>query len=246
MSGHSKWHSIKHKKGAADAKRGKIFTKLGNEIALAAREGADPEMNFRLRLAVQKAKQANMPAANIDRSIARGAGTAGGAALEELVYEGYGPAGVAIMVEALTDNRNRTASDVKSTFSKYGGNLGSTGSVAYMFDKKGVILCKSSADKDELSLAAIEAGAADIDDSGEQLVVYTAPKELESVKDALGEDNVDSADIELVPNQTVHVEDENKARSIMKLIGFLDDLDDVSSVVANFDIPDDVLERATA
>ncbi len=246
MSGHSKWHSIKHKKGAADAKRGKIFTKLGNEIALAAREGADPETNFRLRLAIQKAKQANMPSANIDRSIARGVGTAGGAALEELVYEGYGPAGVAVMVEALTDNRNRTASDVKSTFSKYGGNLGSTGSVAYMFDKKGLILCKASADKDEMSLVAIEAGAADIDDSGDQLVVYTAPKDLEAVKEALGEDNVDTADVELVPNQTVRVEDEGKARSIMKLISFLDDLDDVSSVVANFDIPDDVLDRATA
>ncbi len=245
MSGHSKWHSIKHKKGAADAKRGKIFTKLGNEIALAARDGADPDMNFRLRLAVQKAKQANMPASNIDRSIARGAGTAGGASLEELVYEGYGPAGVAVMVEALTDNRNRTASDVKSTFSKYGGNLGSTGSVAYMFDKKGVILCRVSADKDDMSLMAIEAGATDIDDSGDQLVVYTTPKDLEAVKEALGETNVESADIELVPNQTVRVEDEGKARSIMKLISFLDDLDDVSSVTANFDISDDLLERVS-
>lgn len=245
MSGHSKWHSIKHKKGAADAKRGKIFTKLGNEIALAARDGADPDMNFRLRLAVQKAKQANMPASNIDRSIARGAGTAGGASLEELVYEGYGPAGVAVMVEALTDNRNRTASDVKSTFSKYGGNLGSTGSVAYMFDKKGVILCAVSADKDDMSLMAIEAGATDIDDSGDQLVVYTTPKDLEAVKEALGETNVESADIELVPNQTVRVEDEGKARSIMKLISFLDDLDDVSSVTANFDISDDLLERVS-
>jgi YebC/PmpR family DNA-binding regulatory protein len=246
MSGHSKWHSIKHKKGAADAKRGKIFTKLGNEIALAARDGADPEMNFRLRLAVQKAKQANMPATNIERSIARGAGTAGGATLEELVYEGYGPAGVAVMVEALTDNRNRTSSDVKSTFSKYGGNLGSTGSVAYMFDKKGVILCKAGINKDESSLVAIEAGAADIDDSGEQLVVYTAPKDLEAVKDALGEDNIDSADVELVPNQTVQVTDEQKARSVVKLIGMLDDLDDVSSVTANFDIADDVLERVSS
>ncbi len=246
MSGHSKWHSIKHKKGAADAKRGKIFTKLGNEIALAARDGGDPDTNFRLRLAIQKAKQNNMPAANIERSIARGAGTAGGAQLEELVYEGYGTNGVAVMVNALTDNRNRTAAEVKSTFSKFGGNLGSTGSVAYMFDKKGVILCKPEADKNELSLAAIEAGAADIDDSGDQLVVYTAPAELERVRDVLGEDNVDSADVELVPNQTVHIEDEGKAASIMKLVGALDDLDDVSSVTANFDIPDDVLERVSA
>ncbi len=243
MSGHSKWHSIKHKKGAADAKRGKIFTKLGNEIALAARDGADVESNFRLRLAVQKAKQANMPAANIDRSIARGAGTAGGEALAELVYEGYGPAGVAIMVEALTDNRNRTAADVKSNFSKYGGNLGSTGSVAYMFDKKGIILCKAGQDADELSLVAIEAGAQDIDDSGDQLVVYTTPHDLEAVRDALGEDAVETADIELVPNQTVHVEDEGKAKSIVKLMNVLEDLDDVSTVTANFDIPEEILER---
>ncbi|MEI7818677.1 MAG: YebC/PmpR family DNA-binding transcriptional regulator [bacterium] len=246
MSGHSKWASIKHKKGAADAKRGKIFTKLGSEIAMAARGGADPEMNFRLRLAVTKAKQANMPAANIERSIARGAGTTGGAALEELMYEGYGPAGVAVMVQALTDNHNRTAADVKVAFSKHGGSLGSKGSVAYMFESKGVIYCKASADTDEVSLAAIEAGATDIDDSGDQVIIYSTPHDLEVVKAALGDDNVESADVELIPGQTIELEDEQKVRTLMRLIDALDDLDDVVSVTANYEISDDVMERASA
>ena len=241
MSGHSKWHSIKHKKGAADAKRGKIFTKLAGEIALAARDGADPAMNFKLRLAIQKAKQANMPAGNIDRAVARGAGTAGGAAPEELTYEGYGPNGVAVIVKALTDNRNRTASDIKSTFSKFGGNLGAPGSVAYIFEQKGVIVCKSGIDQDEVSLTAIEAGAADIDDEGDQLVIYTAPNDLEKVKDALGEP-VESAELDMTPTQTIAITDEKKAASVMKLINQLDDLDDVLSVSANFDIPDEILD----
>ncbi len=245
MSGHSKWHSIKHKKGAADAKRGKIFTKLGHEIAIAARDGADPEMNFRLRLAINKAKQSNMPAANIERSIARGAGTAGGAALEELTYEGYGPAGVAVMVKALTDNRNRTAADVKVAFSKHGGSLGGQGSVAYMFESKGVIYCKPSADVDEVSLAAIEAGATDIDDSGEQLVIYTTANQLEVVRQAVGEEAIESADVEMVPSQTVAVTDPQKVRTIMRLLEALEDLDDVANVTANFDITEDLLEQAS-
>lgn len=243
MSGHSKWASIKHKKGAADAKRGKIFTKLGNEIAISARDGADPETNFRLRLAVQKAKQANMPAANIDRSIARGAGTAGGAQLEELTYEGYGPVGVAILVQALTDNRNRTASDVKVSFSKHGGTLGSQGSVAYLFEQKGVIHLKASADKDEAELAAIEAGALDIDDSDEQIIIYTKPSELESVKAAVGEANIESSDVEAIASQTVEVTDEAKAKTLLHLIDALEDLDDVATVTANFDIAESVLEK---
>lgn len=242
MSGHSKWHSIKHKKGAADAKRGKIFTKLAGEIALAARDGADPTMNFKLRLAVQKAKQANMPSSNIDRAIARGAGTAGGATLEELTYEGYGPSGVAVIVKALTDNRNRTAAEVKSAFSKFGGNLGAPGSVAYIFEQKGVIVCQSGIDKDEAGLMAIEAGAVDIDDAGEQLVVYAAPTDLEKVKDVLGE-RVESAELDMTPTQTVEIADEKKAASVMKLINQLDDLDDVLGVSANFDIPDEILDN---
>jgi YebC/PmpR family DNA-binding regulatory protein len=243
MSGHSKWASIKHKKGAADAKRGKVFTKLGNEIAIAAREGADASMNFKLRLAVAKAKQANMPASNIDRSIARGAGTAGGAALEELTYEGYGTAGVAIFVKALSDNRNRTASDVKSSFTKYGGNLGAPGSVAYMFEQKGIILSKPNIDKDDLALKAIEIGADDIDDSGEQVVIYTQPGNLEKIRDELGLDNIESAEVKLIPKQEVLVEDEAKAKTLMRLMETLDDLDDVVEVTANFDIPQEILDK---
>jgi len=242
MSGHSKWHSIKHQKAAADAKRGQAFTKVAAEIAVAARDGADPDMNYRLRLAIQKAKSVNMPAANIERAIARGAGTAGGAALEDLTYEGYGPSGVAVIVKALTDNRNRTGADVKSSFSKFGGNLGAPGSVSYLFEQKGIILCKAGIDKEEAELAAIEAGAADIDDSGEQLVVFTAPTDLEKVRDALG-DAVESANIEQTASQTITVDDEKKASSLMKMIDVLDELDDVVSVSANFDIPEEILEK---
>jgi YebC/PmpR family DNA-binding regulatory protein len=242
MSGHSKWASIKHKKGALDAKRGKIFTKLGNEIAIAARDGADPDANFRLRLAIQKAKQSNMPAANIDRSIARGAGTAGGAALDELTYEGYGPAGVAVMVQALTDNRNRTASDVKLAFSKHGGTLGSQGSVAYLFETKGVLVCTTDADADEVTLAAIEAGALDIDDSGEQVIIYTKPSELEAIRMAVGENNIESSDVEQIASQTIAVEDAGKAGTLMRMIDALEDLDDVATVTANYDIAESILE----
>jgi YebC/PmpR family DNA-binding regulatory protein len=243
MSGHSKWHSIKHKKGAADAKRGKIFTKVAAEIAVAAKDGGDPDMNFKLRLAIQKAKAVNMPSTNIDRAIARGSGTAGGPALEELTYEGYGPSGVAVMVSALTDNRNRTGADVKAAFSKYGGNLGAPGSVGYLFEQKGVVVCGPNADKEALELAAIDAGATDIDDSGEQLVVYTVPNEVEKMREALGAENVESAEVEKIASQTVHIDDEKKASSLMKMIDLLEDSDDVVEVSANYDIPDSVMEK---
>ncbi len=243
MSGHSKWASIKHKKGAIDAKRGKIFTKMAAEISVAAQDGADPAMNFKLRLAVQKAKAANVPAANIERAIAKGSGQGGGAKLEQLTYEGYGPAGVAVLVKALSDNRNRTASDVKSAFSKHGGSLGGQGSVAFMFEQKGEIVCKSGLDKDELSLKAIEAGAADIDDSGDQLIVYTSPTEVEKVRDALGEDNVETAEVKLEPTQTIVVDDEAKAKTLLRLMDALDDLDDVVETTANFDIPDEIMSK---
>ncbi|MBI2798529.1 YebC/PmpR family DNA-binding transcriptional regulator [Candidatus Saccharibacteria bacterium] len=243
MSGHSKWASIKHKKGVADAKRGKIFTKLASEIAVAAQGGADPGMNFKLRLAIQKAKASNVPAANIDRAIAKGSGTGDGAKLEELSYEGYGPAGVAVMVKALSDNRNRTGSEVKSTFSKHGGNLGAPGSVAYVFESKGVITCKDGLDKDEVGLQAIETGATDIDDSEGQLVVYTTPNDLEKVRDALGEDTVESAEVKMEPTQTITVDDEAKAKTLTRLMDALDDLDDVVEVTANFDIPDKILSK---
>ena len=243
MSGHSKWASIKHKKGALDAKRGKIFTKMAAEIAVAAQDGADPAMNFKLRLAIQKAKAANVPATNIERAIAKGSGQGGGAKLEELVYEGYGPAGVAIMVKALSDNRNRTSPEIKSTFSKHGGSMGGQGSVAYLFEQKGVIICKPHAEKDNLSLAAIEAGADDIDDTGQQLVIFTSPNKLENVRDALGEDNIDSAEVKQEPSQTVVVEDESKAKTILNLMEALDDLDDVVEVTSNFDIPESILSK---
>ena len=243
MSGHSKWHSIKHKKGAADAKRGKVFTKMAAEIAIAAQDGADPAMNFKLRLAIQKAKAANVPAANIERAIAKGSGQSGGAKLEELLYEGYGPAGVAIMVKALSDNRNRTSPEVKSTFSKHGGTMGGQGSVAYLFEKKGVIICKPEADKDEMSLMAIEAGADDIDDSGEQLIIYNQPNKVEEVRDALGEDNVESAEVKQEPSQTIVVDDEGKAKTLLNLMEALDDLDDVVEVTSNFDIPEEILNK---
>ncbi len=243
MSGHSKWASIKHKKGAADAKRGKIFTKMAAEIAVAAQDGADPAMNFKLRLAIQKAKAANVPAANIDRAIAKGSGQGGGAKLEQLTYEGYGPAGVAVLVKALSDNRNRTAADVKSAFSKHGGSLGGQGSVAFMFEQKGEIVCKASADKDDLSLKAIEAGASDIDDSGDQLVVYTTPTDVEKVRDALGGENVESAEVKLEPTQTVVVDDPAKAKTLLRLMDALDDLDDVVETTANFDIAEDIMNQ---
>lgn len=242
MSGHSKWHSIKHKKGAADAKRGKIFTKLGNEIAIAAREGGDPATNFKLRLAVAKAKSANMPSSNIERSIARGSGTGDGAALEELNYEGYGPSGVAILAKALSDNRNRTGADVKSTFAKYGGNLGAPGSVSYMFEQKGVIVCKPNLDKDNIALSAIDAGATDIDDTGEQVIVYTKPSDLEDIREKLS-DNVESADVEMSPSQSIEVDDIKKAQTLLRLIDALDDLDDVVSVTANYDISDEIINQ---
>ncbi|MEI6169820.1 MAG: YebC/PmpR family DNA-binding transcriptional regulator [Candidatus Saccharibacteria bacterium] len=243
MSGHSKWASIKHKKGATDAKRGKIFTKMAAEIALAAQGGADPVMNFKLRLAIQKAKSANVPAGNIERAIAKGSGQGGAAKLEELLYEGYGPAGVAIMVKALSDNRNRTSPEVKSAFTKHGGSLGSSGSVAYLFEQKAVIICKPKVDKDEMSLIAIEKGADDIDDSGDQLVIYTQPNNLEAVRDALGEDNVESAEVKQEPSQTISVADEGKAKTLLNLMEALDDLDDVVEVTSNFDIPEDILNK---
>lgn len=245
MSGHSKWHSIKHQKAATDAKRGKIFTKLAGEIAIAAKDGADPDSNFKLRLAISKAKQANMPSANIDRAIARGSGKSGDIKLEELNYEGYGPNGVAILVKALSDNRNRIAAEVRSTFSKYGGNLGSSGSVAYLFKQKGEIIAKEGIDKESLSLKAIEAGAEDIDDSSSQLIIYTQPESLEGIKKDIGEENIESSQLVMSPTQTIKIDDESKAKSLIKLIEALEDNDDVVSVSANFDIDEKILEKAS-
>ena len=251
MSGHSKWSSIKHKKGAADAKRGKLFSKLARAIIVAAKEGGgDPANNLALQNAIEKAKSYSMPKDNIDRAIAKGAGSdADSAAFETIVYEGYGPEGVAVIAEALTDNRNRTAADVRHIFTKFGGNLGTTGAVAWQFERRGVVLVSTSgADEDELFLAAADAGAEDIETDGDMIQVTSAPESLSAVREAIeaGGFTIESSELSLLPKTTVAIDDEGKARQLMRLIEALEDNDDVQDVYANFDIPEQVLEAATA
>lgn len=248
MSGHSKWHSIRHKKGAVDAARGKIFTKHGNLITIAAREGGgDPDMNPGLRLAIDKAKAENMPNANIDRAIKRGTGEdKEGAQFYEMQYEGYGPEGVAIIVNALTDNKNRTVASVRTCFTKHGGSLGETGCVGWMFEKKGVIRIPFTAeDKEELQLQVIDAGAEDVTTDGDELEVITAFADFFDVKEALEKQNVkiNNAEIALLPQNTVAITDEATGQKILHLIAALDDDDDVSNVSANFDISDELLTK---
>jgi YebC/PmpR family DNA-binding regulatory protein len=249
MSGHSKWAGIKHKKAIVDAKRGQTFTRASREITIAAKEGGpDLDSNFRLRLAVQKAREVNMPADKIQAAIDRGTGAGKSDSLEELRYEGYGPAGVAILVDAMTDNRNRTAASLKHIFSKYGGNLAESNAVAWMFDRKGIIaLDPAGKDPDDIGLAAIEAGAEDIQVEDGSVEITTSPSDLESVKTAvegLGV-KVENAEITMHPKQTVPVE-EDKAASVLRLMEHLEEDDDVQQVYANFDIPADVLERVSA
>jgi YebC/PmpR family DNA-binding regulatory protein len=249
MSGHSKWAGIKHKKAIVDAKRGQTFTRASREITIAAKEGGgDVEGNFRLRLAVQKAREVNMPADKIQAAIDRGTGAGKGDSLEELRYEGYGPAGVAILVDAMTDNRNRTSASLRHIFSKYGGNMAEANAVAWMFDRKGIIeLDPGGKDPDDIGLAAIEAGAEDIQVENGSVEITTAPSDLESVKNAvegLGV-KVENAEITMHPKQTVPVE-EDKAASVLRLMEHLEEDDDVQQVYANFDIPADVLERVSA
>lgn len=241
MSGHSKWATIKRQKAVNDAKRGAVFTKLGNAIAIAARNGGDPEMNFALRLAVDKAKAANMPAANIQRSIDRGAGKGGGAQLQELMYEGYGPGGTAIMVECATDNINRTYPNVRLAFTKHGGRLAEKGAVAFQFERKGTV--RVSGRGDDLTLAAIDAGAEDIQEEDNESVIYTDPKNLASVRDGLSEAGFTILDAELsyVPKQTISINDKETAGKIMRLMDALDDLDDVTATHTNFDIPEELI-----
>jgi YebC/PmpR family DNA-binding regulatory protein len=251
VSGHSKWSTIKHKKGAADAKRGKLFTKLSKAIIVAAKEGGpDPAANLSLQNAVEKAKSYSMPKDTIERAIARGAGTdADAAAYETIVYEGYGPDGVAVLVEALTDNRNRTASDVRHTFSKHGGNLGTTGAVAWLFDRRGVVLVDAeSVDEDELTLAAAEGGADDIERDGTVFQVSSAPESLSAVRDAIEAAGigVQSAELTMIPKTTVEVAEEAAAKKLIRLIEELEDNDDVQDVSANFDIPEVILEAVSA
>ena len=247
MSGHSKWSSIKHKKGAADAKRGALFTKLSRAIIAAAKEGGpDPAANLALQNAIEKARSYSMPKDNIERAIARGAGAdAEGSNFESVVYEGYGPEGVAVLVEALTDNRNRTVSEVRHLFAKHGGNLGATGAVAWQFERRGVLLVPDEGvDEDELVLAAAEGGADDVELDGSTYQITCVPEALRALREAVEEAGyaVESAELSMVPKTTVAIADESSARAVLRLVEGLEDADDVQDVYANFDISEAILE----
>jgi len=250
LSGHSKWSSIKHKKGAADAKRGKLFSKLTRAIIVAAREGGpDPEGNATLATAIQKARDSSMPKDNIERAIARGAGaSADGEAYETVTYEGYGAGGVAVFVEALTDNRNRTAAEVRHIFAKEDGNLGTSGAVAWLFERKGVVIVPGSVDEDELMLAAADGGAEDVEPDGSSYQVIAAPDELAAVRAALDDAGIafESAEVTMLPKTTVAVQDESTAKKLLRLMDALEENDDVQAVYANFDIPEGILEAVAA
>ncbi len=245
MSGHSKWSTIKRQKGVTDAKRGALFTKVAREISVAARQGGgDPDANYRLRLAVEKARSVNMPSDNIKRTIDKAVGGGEAEQYEEIVYEGYGPGGVAVLVEAATDNRNRTAAEVRSIFTKAGGQLAGSGAVAWQFEPRGLIAVNRDGgiDADEVALTAIDAGAEDVDtDDPESIGIYTSPADLERVRKALDGAGVavDSAENTMVAKQTVEL-DSARARQALRLVELLEDLEDVQRVTANFDIPEDV------
>ena len=247
MSGHSKWSSIKHAKGVTDVRRGQLFTKLTREIIAAARQGGgNPEMNFRLRMAIQRAKDNNFPSDNVTRAIKRGTGESGDQdQMTEVVYEGYGPGGIGIMLLTLTDNRNRTVSDIRSTLSKGGGNLAQTGSVAWQFDQKGVIVVEAEQDRaEELALVAIDAGADDFEAFDSTLHIYSSPGGLEEISKNLTENNaqIRSSELEQVPTNTVQL-DEKSALQTLRLLDRLEELDDVQKVFSNADFPDEVLEQ---
>lgn len=241
MSGHSKWATIKRQKGANDAKRGAIFTKLGNAIAIAAKGGGDPALNPTLALAIQKAKESNMPNANIERSIKRGTGELGGSIIEEMIYEGYGPGGIAVIVECASDNRNRTYSDVRSAFSKHGGNIAESGAVAFQFKRMGVIRVMSDNPEDDL-LKVIDAGAEDAIEEGSNLIVYTDMKDLHKVQQALEAEGmkIDSAELAYIPNTIIQIEEESVARKAIALMEALDEIDDITETYSNFDIADSI------
>jgi YebC/PmpR family DNA-binding regulatory protein len=248
MSGHSKWHSIKHAKGAADAARGKLFARLARQIEVAARAGGgDIDANPTLRTMVQKARDASMPKDNIERAIKRGTGELEGVTYESITYEGYATNGVAVYVEALTDNRNRTGAEVKNVFTRNGGSLAEPGAVAWQFERKGVlVLDKSVASEDDLMLAALDAGAEDISDLGDTWQVTTAPTDVHAVRTALEDAGmaVTSVDLVMMPSSTVELGDASKAKSVLRVIDALEEHDDVQNVYANFDIPDEVLAAA--
>ncbi len=247
MSGHSKWAQIKRQKGVADIKRGQAFTKLANAITIAVRQGggsSDPEQNFRLRLTIEKAREVNMPKENVQRAIERGAGKGEkGSGLEEVVYEGFGPGGSAIIVEAATDNKLRTTSEVKQVFEKNGATLGTPGAVSYQFNTKGVIrIQKENRSTDEIFLSAADAGAEDIEEQGDEVAIYTKPDELMKVKQLLPKDlKITGAELTRVPLTTVSIQDQDAAEKIVTLLDKLESLDDVQKVYSNFDIPDQYL-----
>jgi YebC/PmpR family DNA-binding regulatory protein len=249
MSGHSKWHTIKHKKGAADAKRGKIFTRLIKELTVAARNGGgDPDMNPRLRTIVAEAKANNMPRENIERAIRRGTGEEPGVSYEEITYEGYGPGGVALLVQTLTDNKNRTVGEIRHVFTKYNGNLAAENSVAWMFARKGqIVVEKSKADEEKLLNAALDAGAEDVNDDGGAWEVVTAPESFEAVRDAIKALGIElaSAEVAMVPQNYVKLVGK-EAQAMLKLFEALDDHDDVQHVWANFDIEEKEIEASLA
>ncbi|RKX96220.1 MAG: YebC/PmpR family DNA-binding transcriptional regulator [Spirochaetes bacterium] len=246
MSGHSKWHSIRHKKGALDAKRGKLFTKLIKEITVAARlGGGDPESNPRLRTVIQKAKEANMPKDNIEKAIKKGTGELEGYNLEEVVYEGYGPSGVAIIIDAMTDNKNRTTAEIRSILSKNGGNLGENGCVSWIFENKGVITVSADKyDENTVMEVALDAGADDIKQEGDVWEIITEPENLNDVSESIKERGIEvqMADVMRIPKTTVKL-DEKNAGKVLSLLEKLEDNDDVQKVAANFDIPDEVIEK---
>jgi YebC/PmpR family DNA-binding regulatory protein len=251
VSGHSKWSSIKHKKGAADAKRGKLFSKLSRAIIVAAKEGGpDPAGNLALQNAIEKARSYSMPKDNIERAIARGSGADSDAtAFETVIYEGYGPSGVAVIVEALTDNRNRTASEIRHAFDKNDGNLGTSGAVAWLFERRGVVVVSADGvDEDELTLAAAEGGADDVSRDGSSFEIVSPPESLADVRRALEEAGfaTDSAELTMVPKTSVEVADESDAKKVLRLIDQLEESDDVQDVFANFDIPERVLEAVAS
>jgi YebC/PmpR family DNA-binding regulatory protein len=251
MSGHSKWSSIKHKKGAADAKRGKLFSKLSRAIIVAAREGGgDPDGNAALATAIQKARDNSMPKDNIERAVARGSGaSADGETYEHITYEGYGPGGIAVYVEALTDNRNRTAAEVRHIFSKHDGNLGESGVVAWLFERKGLVLVSADgADEEDVTLAAADGGAEDVTLEGSSFQIVCAADDLAAVRTALEGAGiaVESADLTMLPKTTVEIAEEAAARKVLRLMDALEENDDVQDVYANFDIPERVLESVAS
>ena len=249
MSGHSKWHSIKHKKGAADAKRGKLFAVLIRQIEIAARSGGgDPASNATLRSMVQKARDNSLPVDTIQRAIKRGTGEEEGVVYEQVSYEGYAASGVAVIVQALTDNRNRTSAEIKNIFSRNGGSFAEPGAVSWQFERKGIVVVDRSVDEDELTLAAADAGADDVQDEGETWHVTTPPTELHAVRTAMEEAGiaVQSSDLTMIPTTTVALDAEAAAKSVLRLMDALEEHDDVEAVYANFDIPDSVLEAVSA